>query len=54
MYYLEKAFKEHNEGRQSNRYGSFAPQRENNFIEFLVDGEEYFRAVAEEISKAKH
>lgn len=54
VYYLTKAFEGFSSGRQSNRYGSFAPVRENNYVEFLVDGEEYFRSVAEEISRAKY
>ena len=38
---------------ESNRFGSFAPQRSGDKVTFYVDGEETFKSIYEELSKAK-
>ncbi|XP_013089460.2 phospholipase D1-like [Biomphalaria glabrata] len=38
---------------QKNRFGSFAPARENTYARWFVDGRSYFEAVADALEKAK-
>ncbi|KAK0746778.1 hypothetical protein B0T18DRAFT_429677 [Schizothecium vesticola] len=38
---------------QSNRFGSFFPEREGNMVKWYVDGRDYFWAVSEALEKAK-
>jgi phosphatidylserine/phosphatidylglycerophosphate/cardiolipin synthase-like enzyme len=34
------------------RYGSFAPQRLNNFVKYFIDGDSYFETLYDRLSKA--
>lgn len=39
--------------RESHRFDSFAPERENNDIKWYVDGRDYFHAVSVALERAK-
>jgi phosphatidylserine/phosphatidylglycerophosphate/cardiolipin synthase-like enzyme len=46
VYSLDKYLKLYQKNQKEYRFNSFAPVRENNHVEFFVDGAEYFREVA--------
>lgn len=53
IYFIREAQEQMLTNESQNRFKSFAPVRKGNNVQFLVDGEEYFRAVAEAIERAQ-
>ncbi|KAL5010637.1 hypothetical protein ScPMuIL_012942 [Solemya velum] len=52
-YSIEKAAKKALDFTEENRYGSYAPVREDSYVRWFVDGSSYFEAVADALEKAK-